>query len=259
MDALTTLAAAGSGVDLPMGVAVVPVYTRHPVALAQQALTVNKALGGNLTLGVGASHQVLVERVWGESFDHPVTYMAEYLEILQLLLEERQAYMKGKRLVMRGELDIDGPACPVMIAALGPRMLELAGSAAAGTVTWMAGPKTIRDFIAPTIKAAAAAAGRGAPEVAVGVPVCVTDDVERARARAVEMLRKEEQASSYKRMLDREGVSSGGEICIVGNEDHVSEALAALFTAGATSVLAVPLGTGDEIERTWELLAALVK
>lgn len=259
LDALTVLAAAGSGVDLPMGVAVVPVYTRHPVALAQQALTANKALDGNLTLGVGASHRVFVERVWGQSFDRPVYYMAEYLEILQLLLEDRQAYMKGKRLVMRGELDIEGPACPVMIAALGSRMLELAGRAAAGTVTWMAGPKTIRDFIAPTINEAAAAAGRDAPEVAVGLPVCVTDDIEGARARATELLSKEEQASSYKNMLDREGLSGAGEICIIGNEDHVSERLAAFFSAGATSILAAPTGTGDEIERTWELLASLSK
>ena len=257
LDALTVLAAVGSGVDMPMGVAVVPVYTRHPVALAQQALTANKALNGNLTLGVGASHRVFVERVWGQSFDRPVGYMAEYLEILLLLLEERQAYMRGKRVVMRGELDIEGPACPVMVAALGPRMLELAGRAAAGTVTWMAGLKTIRDFVAPTIKDAAAAAGRSAPDVVVGLPVCVTDDIEGARARATALLSKEEQASSYKNMLEREGLSGAGEICVIGSEDEVSEKLAAFMSAGATSILAAPIGTEDEIDRTWEALAAL--
>ena len=257
LDALTVLAAVGSGVDMPMGVAVVPVYTRHPVALAQQALTANKALNGNLTLGVGASHRVFVERVWGQSFDRPVGYMAEYLEILLLLLEERQAYMRGKRVVMRGELDIEGPACPVMVAALGPRMLELAGRAAAGTVTWMAGLKTIRDFVAPTITDAAAAAGRSAPDVVVGLPVCVTDDIEGARARATGLLSKEEQASSYKNMLEREGLSGAGEICVIGSEDEVSEKLAAFMSAGATSILAAPIGTEDEIDRTWEALAAL--
>ena len=149
LDSMTALAATASGADIPVGVAVVPVYTPHPVALAQQALTANEALDGRLTLGVGSSHRVFVERVWGLSFDNPVSYMAEYLEILLLLLNERQAYMRGRRLVMRGQLDLDGPACPVMIAALGPRMLELAGRMAAGTITWMAGPKTIRDFIAP--------------------------------------------------------------------------------------------------------------
>lgn len=258
MDALTVLAAAGSGADMPMGVAVVPVYTRHPVALAQQALTVNKALDGNLTLGVGASHRVFVERVWGQSFDRPVDYMAEYLEILQLLLEERQAYMRGKRLVMRGELDIEGPACPVMVAALGPRMLELAGKAAAGTITWMAGPKTIHDFVAPTINDAAEAAGRRAPEVLAGLPVCVTDDIDGARARATALLSKEEQASSYKKMLDREGLSGAGEICIIGSEGQVADRLGAFVEAGATGILAAPTGTAEEVERTWVALEALV-
>ncbi|MXW41883.1 MAG: TIGR03564 family F420-dependent LLM class oxidoreductase [Acidimicrobiia bacterium] len=258
MDALTALAAIGSGVDIPMGVAVVPIYNRHPAALAQQALTVNKALNGKLTLGVGASHRVFVERVWGYNFDRPVNYMAEYLEILLLLLEERQAYMKGKRLVMRGELDIEGPACAVMVAALGPRMLELAGKTTAGTITWMAGQKTIRDFVVPTINDAAEAAGRSSPQVIVGLPVCVTDSIIAAKKRATALLSKEEQASSYKQMLEREGLSSAGEICIIGNEDHVAQRLDEFFTAGASSILAAPTGTPEEVERTYNALAALV-
>lgn len=259
LDALTVLAAVGSGVDMPMGVAVVPVYTRHPVALAQQALTVNKALHGNLTLGLGASHRVFVERVWGASFDRPVDYMAEYMEILLLLLEERQAYVKGKRIAMRGGLDLEGPACPVMIGALGPRMLELAGRVAAGTITWMAGLKTIRDFTAPRINEAAAAAGRSAPEVVVGLPVCATGDIDSAKDRATAMFSKQEQASSYKNLLDREGFASAGEMCIIGGDDHVADQLSAFFEAGATSIMAAPTGTEEEIERTWELLASLAK
>lgn len=258
MDALTILASVGSGVDVPMGVAVVPVYTRHPVALAQQALTVNKALNGNLTLGVGASDRFIVERVWGQSFDRPVAYMSEYLEILLLLLEEREAYMRGKRVFMRGELDIEGPACSVIMAALGPRMLELAGRVAAGAMTWMTGPKTIRDFTVPTINKAAEAAERDAPEVIVSLPVCVTDDAEGAKALANELLAKWEQAPACRDMLDREGLSSAGDICVIGNEDQVAERLAVFFAAGATKVVVVPAGTDEEIERTWEAMAALV-
>ncbi len=258
MDALTILATVGSGFDMPMGVAVVPVYTRHPVALAQQALTVNKALNGNLTLGVGASHRAFVERMWGQSFERPADYMAEYLEILLLLLNERKAYMRGKRVVMRGELDIEGPACRVILAAHGPRMVELAGRAAAGAITWMTGPKTIRDFTVPAIAEAAETAGRSsAPEVVVSLPVCVTDDAEGARVRATELLAKSEQAPAHKKMLDREGLSSAGEICIIGSEDQVSEKLAVFFAAGAAKVVAVPTGTDEEIERTWEAMAAL--
>lgn len=257
LDALTTLAVAGSGISMRLGAAVVPIHTRHPVVMAQQALTANQALNGNLTLGVGASHRVFVERVWGLSFDRSVAYMAEYTEILLLLLQEREAYVRGKRVTMRGDLDIEGPACPVLIAALGPRMLELAGRVAAGTVTWMAGIKTIREFAVPTINEAAAAAGRNAPEVVVGLPVCVTDDIEGARGRAAALLGKEEQASSYKTLLEREGLSGAGDMCVLGSEDRVAHQLAAFFEAGATSILAAPIGTADEKERTWECLAAL--
>ena len=257
LDALTALAVAGSGVSMRLGTAVVPVHTRHPVAMAQQALTVNQALDGNLTLGVGVSHRFFVERVWGLSFDRPVAYMAEYLEILLLLLEERQAYARGQRVTMRGDLDIEGPVCPVIIAALGPRMLELAGRVATGTITWMAGVNTIREFTAPTINEAAAAAGRNAPEVVVGLPVCVTDDIEGARARAATLLGKEENASSYKTMLEREGLEGAGDMCVLGSENRVADQIAAYFEAGATSILAAPTGTADEKERTWECLAAL--
>lgn len=259
LDALTAVAVAGSGVDMRLGVAVVPVYTRHPVSMAQQALTVNKILEGNLILGLGASHRVFVERVWGKSFERPVEYMAEYLEILLLLMEEREAYVRGKRMTMRGALDIEGPACPVMVGALGPRMLELAGRVAAGTITWMAGLKTIREFTVPTINEAADAAGRKAPEVVVGLPVCVTDDPRGARERATAILGKQEQASSYKTLLEREGLAGAGDICVLGSEDHVADQLAAFFDAGATSILAAPTGTADEQERTWNLLASLAE
>ena len=259
LDALTALAVAGSGVSMRLGTAVVPVHTRHPVAMAQQALTVNQALDGNLTLGVGVSHRFFVERVWGLSFDRPAAYMAEYLEILLLLLEERQAYARGQRVTMRGDLDIEGPACPVLIAALGPRMLELAGRVATGTITWMAGVNTIRELTAPTINEAAAAAGRSAPEIVVGLPVCVTDDIEGARARAAALLGKEEKASSYKTMLEREGLEGAGDMCVLGSENRVADQIAKYFEAGATSIVAAPTGTADEKERTWECLAALAK
>ena len=136
--------------------------------------------------------------------------MAEYLDVLIPLLEERRAFARGERASMRGELDIDAPACPVLVAALGPRMLELAGRAAAGTITWMVGLDTIRDLTAPTINEAAAAAGRDAPEVVVGLPVCVSDDLERARGRAANAFRMYGKMPSYRAMLDREGLDSPG-------------------------------------------------
>ena len=98
-DALTALALAGRGVDIRVGTAVVPVHPRHPVALAQQALTVNRALGGRLALGVGVSHRILVEGSWGLSYDRPVAYLSEYLDALLPLLNERRVSVVGERVM----------------------------------------------------------------------------------------------------------------------------------------------------------------
>ncbi len=130
-DALTALAAVGRevpGIDL--GTAVVPTYPRHPVMLAAQALTVQAATGGRLTLGIGLSHQVVIENVFGQSFDKPARHMKEYLSILVPLLEGEQVSFAGETLSAStfGPLQIDAPAPPVLVAALGPTMLRIAGA-----------------------------------------------------------------------------------------------------------------------------------
>ena len=257
-DALTALAVAGASADIRLGTAVVPVQPRHPIALAQQALTVNKIVGGRLALGLGVSHRPIVEDGWGLSFERPMSYLTEYLAALLPLLNEQRVAVDGERVSVHGEIDIDAPACPVFIAALGPRMLELAGRVTAGTVTWMVGLETLRTHTSPTINAAAAAAGRAAPEVVVGLPVCVTDDTAAARERAGEALRLYGTLPSYRAMLDREGLTGPGDLAVVGSEDEVADRLGAFMDAGATSIAAAPTGTDEDRERTRACLAALV-
>ena len=257
-DALTALAVTGAGAGIRLGTAVVPVHPRHPAALAQQALTANLALEGRLVLGVGVAHRFFVEGTWGLSFDRPVAYLSEYLDALLPLLSERRASVAGERVTMNGELALDAPPCPVFVAALGPRMLELAGRLTSGTITWMVGVKTVRELTAPVITEAAAAAGRAAPEVVVGVPVCVTDNEPDARARAAHSLRMYGDLPSYRAMLDREGLDGPGDVCVMGTEEQVAEHLAGYFAAGATSVAAAPTGSPDEVERTRACLASLL-
>ena len=257
-DALTALAVAGAGAGIRLGTAVVPVHPRHPAALAQQALTANLALGGRLVLGVGVAHRFFVEGTWGLSFDRPAGYLAEYLDALLPLLSERRASVAGERVTMNGELALDAPTCPVFVAALGPRMLELTGRLASGTITWMVGVNTIRNLTVPTINEAAAAAGRDAPEVVAGLPVCVTGDEGGARARAAHSLRTYGDLPSYRAMLDREGLDGPADICVIGREEQVAELLAGYFEAGATSVAAAPTGNPEEVERTRACLASLL-
>ena len=255
LDALTTLAVAGSQVPgIEVGTAVVPTYPRHPAALAQQALTTAAATGGRLTLGVGPSHQILIEDI-GYSFSRPVEHTREYLSILRPLLHGEPVSFTGQQLSAHIGLTTPGPVpVPVLLAALGPRMLRLAGELAEGTVLWMTGPATVRDHIVPTITAAAQAAGRPSPRVVCVLPICVTSDPDAARAGANKVFAMYGQLPSYRAMLDREGAAGPGDVALVGDESAVAAQLAALADAGVTDFVAGEYGRGEDAVRTRDLL-----
>lgn len=261
-DALTLLAVVGQqvpGIELTTGV--VPIYPRHPIMLAAQALTVQAATGGRLTLGIGLSHQVVIENMYGYSFDKPARHMREYLTALVPLLRGEQVAFQGETLTAAtmGALEVDAPAPPVLVAALAPRMLALAGTLADGTTTWMTGPATVRSHIVPHITAAAEKAGRPAPRVVVALPVCVTDDPDAARERAAELFAVYGGLPSYRAMLDREQAGGPADVAIVGDEDTVTEQIAAVGDAGATEFVGAIFGDAAERDRTFSLLTTLTK
>lgn len=260
-DALTALAAISREVgDIRLGTAVVPVFPRHPVMLAAQALSVQAASGGRLTLGIGLSHQVVVENVFGASFDRPGRYMREYLSILLPLLDGEPANFTGEALKSStfGPLQVTAPAPPVLIAALGPAMLGLAGRMAAGTVTWMTGPTTIASHVVPTIRAAATEAGRPEPRVVVGLPVCVTDDPGEARNKAAETFAIYGDLPSYRAMLDREGAGGPADVGLIGTEAEVRAQIGQLAEVGATEFCGAPFGTAEEVKTSIDVLSSLV-
>lgn len=260
-DPLVSLAIAGAAVpDIELGVAVLNVYARHPLSTAQQALTISKALGeGRFALGIGLSHQPVIEGQFGIPFERPVRYMREYLEILQPQLRNEPVQFCGDFLTGRaGPMYEGAPPPSVLLAALGPQMLRLAGRMADGTVVYMTGDETLRNLTVPTMHGAAEAAGRPEPRVGVGVPICCTDDVDGARELAATLFQVYGVLPSYRAMLDREGLAGPEDIAIIGNEDHVSARLAATFAAGATTVVGVEFGQNDDdLARTRACLAAL--
>ena len=259
LDALTALAVAGSQVPgIELGTAVVPTYPRHPAVLAQQALTAATALGGRLTLGIGLSHKIVIEDMYGYSFDRPARHMREYLSILLPLRNGEQASFQGE--TMRAGIGLSTPRpgrVPVLLAALAPQMLRLAGQRTDGTVLWMTGPATIRDYIVPTITQAAAAAGRPSPRVVCLLPVCVTDDPDGARVRANRVLAIYGQLPSYRAMLDREGAAQPGDVVLTGDEAAVAAQIRALDEAGVTDFVAVEYSRGEDQVRTRALLKSL--
>jgi F420-dependent oxidoreductase-like protein len=259
IDALTALTVAGREVpDIELGTAVVPTFPRHPAVLAAQALTVTQSIGPRLNLGIGLSHQFVVEGMWGLSFDKPVRHLREYLAVLGPLLRGEPADATGELISGRVRLGIaDAPAPRLLVAALGRQMLELTARLADGTVTWMASAEVIGEHTAPTLTRAAEAAGRPAPAVVVGLPVCVTADVDAARERAARVYSVYGNVPSYRAMLDRAGAAGPADVAIAGTEEEVAAALAHLADAGATDFVAAVFGSREERPRTRELLARL--
>lgn len=261
-EALSVLAVVGRAVpDIGLGTAVVPTYPRHPVTMAQLALTVQASAGDRLTLGIGLSHQMVIENMFGMSFEHPARHMADHLAILQPLLHGEGVAHTGESLSASMTLSVpaDVPAPQVIVAALGPRMLRLAGETTDGTVTWMTGPKTLEHHIVPSITAAASAAGRPAPRIVAALPVAVTDDVAEARARCAQQFEMYGFLPSYRAMLDREGVEGPADVAIVGSADVVRAQIEALGDAGVTDFVAVEVGRrGAEAEATRDLLRSLL-
>lgn len=257
LDAVGACAIAGWETHkIELGTAVTPTYPRHPGALAQQAITTSVACGGRFALGVGLSHQVVIENMYGMSYDKPAAHMNEYLQILAPLLAGQKVDFEGKQLTGKLALDITGATeVPLIIAALGPAMLKLAGKHAEGTITWMTGPKTIESHIVPGISAAAKEAGRGDPRIVCGLPIALTNDVAGAREAIGKQLTVYGMLPSYRAMLDREGVAGPAELSLVGDEATLRADLQRLRDAGVTDFNAaiMPLEDGT-MDATLDLL-----
>lgn len=260
-DALTVLALIGREVPgIELGTAVVPTYPRHPAALAAQAVTANEAADGRLVLGIGLSHQIVIEMMYGMSFAKPLRHMREYLSILMPLIHHGAADVEGETLTGRVGLSMSARRpFPVLLAALGPKMLGLAGAVADGTVTWMTGPETLRSHIVPTITEAAAEAGRDAPRVVGALPVLVTDDEADGRIRAGKAFAVYDTLPSYKAMLDREGAGGPADVALVGDEVAVGQQLDAMVASGITDFVAVEYSRDpDESARTRAFLRSRI-
>jgi 5,10-methylenetetrahydromethanopterin reductase len=260
VDALTALAVAASTVPtISIGTAVVPIQGRHPVPLAQQALTVADAAGaGRFTLGVGVTHAVVSEAFYGFPYREAVSLCREEMEALAGLIgPDRRADLDGRHLTTHATLNVTGPPPGLVVAALGPRMLELAGSLSDGTVTWMTGPLTLRKTVVPTITAASARAGRGAPRVIAGLPVCVTANPGAARQAVRPRIEGAARMPSYRRQLTAEGLEDLADLAVIGDAEAVAARVDALAEMGVTELMADVFGTDDEREETRRVLTRL--
>jgi F420-dependent oxidoreductase-like protein len=268
-DALTAATIAGAETSrIEVGTAVVPVQPRHPIALAQQALSVQSVCAGRLSLGLGVSHHWIIDEMLGLPYERPVVTMRSTLDVLDLALRgPGPVDVENELFRVHNPLDItDVAPTPVLLAALGPAMLRLAGERTDGTILWMADERAIGTHVAPRITRAAEAAGRLAPRIVAGIPVCLCrdDEVDAAVARTNRILAEAEVSPNYQRLLDHGDARDVGDILAAGNEATVEKRLRAFADAGATdiSVRVVPIGeTRDErlasLRRTRAYLSSL--
>lgn len=266
MTAAALLAAATSRIEI--GTSIVPIQPRHPVVLAQQALSVQAVSGGRFTLGLGVSHHWIIEDMLGLPYERQATTMRCYLDVLdQALAGPGLVEVQNDLFTIRQPLDItDITPTPVMIAALGPAMLKLAGERAAGTILWLADERTIADHIVPQITKAAEAAGRPVPRIMAGVPVCLCrdDEVDAAVERTNRTLSEVVASPNYVRLMEHGDAKSIGDVLICGSEKSMEARLRRFADAGVTDLNAriVPLGENREeikasAERTREFLASV--
>jgi F420-dependent oxidoreductase-like protein len=263
-DPLTAIGLASRATTtIEFGTSVLVTYVCHPALMANRAAAVVAAVGapGRFTLGVGPSHQPVIEGMFGMSYATPGRHTEEYTQILTRLLRGEQVSFAGDefRVNTGPPALVDGAEVPVLLSALGPRLLRVAGQHAAGTITWMANAKAISEHVVPRIQKAASGAGRPEPRIVVGLPVAVHDDVAEARSAAAEQFVIYGQLPNYQRILERGGVSSPADAAIAGDEAAVTGQIEALFDAGATDIWAAPFPVGDDRSASRARTRALLK
>ncbi len=268
-DALTAIAIMGQATSrIEFGTAVLPIQSRHPVAMAQQALSTQAVCQGRLTLGIGPSHHWIVEDMFGLPYDKPAKLVREYVEVLNVAFAgPGPVDVENDTYRVHNPINItDITPTPILLAALAPLMLKIAGEKADGTILWLADDKTIEGHIAPKINAAAEGAGRPKPRIVAGIPVvlCREDEIDAAKQWANVALGHAEYSPNYQRLLEHGEIKDIGDMLIAGDEAAILKGLARYRDAGATdaAIRVLPFGANrDERiasrERTVDCLSSL--
>lgn len=262
-DAIALAAVIGSAVPgVRVGTSVVPINPRHPLIVAAAAQTAQAATHGNFSLGLGLGGHAIEQQAFGLSAANTVQRLREYLTVLRAIIDDRTVDFRGSQITA-----VDPPAMPVAlagaapfpvyVAAMGPRALQVTGELADGTLPYLAGPRSIEEFIAPTIARAAADAGRPDPRIIAMVPVAVTQDVDAVRAAVAARMALYDEIPSYQKVLAREGVARAAELAVIGSAETVTQQLKSYVDAGATAVALLPLqAERTDLARVWDVAAA---
>ncbi|BBZ03432.1 LLM class F420-dependent oxidoreductase [Mycolicibacterium chitae] len=269
-DPLVAMALAGRATSsIELGTAVLQTYPCHPLLQANRAVAAANAMGRpGFALGLGPSHRPVVEDVLGLSYDHPGRSTDEYVRIVAALLRDGEADFDGADWSTHsaGRMAAAEHPIPVLLAALSPRLLRIAGRHADGVILWLASAAALEGAIMPVLAGAAAEAGRPAPRVVAGLPIAVHEDRDEVRAAVAATATGYGAMSNFERIIETGGGSSAADVAIVGDEQAVRDQLERLIAAGATEVWAQPVAVGADrdrrrssLQRTRALLSALAR
>ncbi len=257
-DALTLLALAGRATrSIALGSWVIPTFPRHPLALAQQALSVQVACGGRFQLGVGVSHRAVIEKRMGLAYQRPLRHAEEYLRVLRPLLAGDSVDFSGEVFRVRARVEIETPAPPLLLAALGPRMLELAAARADAVGIWLGAAPFLESFVLPRLRAAAHGAERPLPRIVCALPLAVTDRVADARRAAAAFLARSSRLPAYRSVLERQGAGNPADVALIGGPAQIESGLARLAELGVTDFIAVLFPIPEDPEASARSLATL--
>jgi F420-dependent oxidoreductase-like protein len=261
-DAIALAGLVGAAVPgLGVGTFVVPINPRHPLIVASLAQTAQAASHGNFTLGLGLGAHEPERLAFGTAWPNTVGRLREHLTVLRSIFDTGAVDFTGDQISASPEWPVrvaGGTPVPVYVAAMGPKALQVAGELADGILPYLAGPRTIAEFIEPTIAKAAADAGRERPKIIAAVPALVSDDVDAARALATQRLSFYETIPSYRNVIAREGIASTADLAAVGSPESVRRQLQRYLDAGATDVVLSPLDREDVAvaEEIWAVAAS---
>jgi 5,10-methylenetetrahydromethanopterin reductase len=259
-DALMQLSLAAPVTErIELGTGIITTWQRHPAALATQALTLQSASKGRFVLGIGVGHRFMVEGNLGFEW-RPVLHLKEYLAVLAPLMRGDTVTFEGHYFKLKDyKLGAAGqvPAPKVIVAALAPQMLRLAGRFADGTIIFLGGIRYVKDIAVPMISDAAKKAGRPAPRIVAGAPVLVTErPVSAVRDEIAPKLANYDQRPVYRAVLDMNGSARSADVVLIGRESEVRAELDGYADAGVTDFLgSVQAENPDEAARTYEVLA----
>jgi F420-dependent oxidoreductase-like protein len=252
-DAITLAALVGAAVPgLSVGTSVVPINPRHPLIVASLAQTAQAAAHGNFSLGLGLGAREIERQAFGTDWADTITRLREHLTILGSVFNTAGVDFHGSELSASPTWPVQvagGTPIPVYVAAMGPKALRVTGELADGTLPYLAGPRTIDEFIVPEITKAADEAGRPAPRIIAAVPVLLSENVEGARSIAAQQLSFYETIPSYRNVIAREGLASVADLAAIGSVESVVRQLHRYRDAGATDVVISPLDRSASADR----------